>query len=158
MKNYIYLLIFLFITFLSCNTFNDIRLDKSLKVYKAFSIGDTSSLYNLIDTNFYFIAYGKEGFLFQVDVIKRMISNCDFPMDKKNIEIHDIPTLRSKEYILKCCTNSSDSIYRFDLILRFPLDIPNRYLMDHFEIKKYYKGEMQSTIPAPIDKSNKQGN
>src|SRR5688572_797583 len=114
---------------------------------------DTTSLFLLVDTNFYFDIYGKEGFIYKIRYINNQLKTCqttsvaDSLLTKKEIPGN------STEYILSCCKFKNNKINsdRFDLVFSFA-NYENEARILTIDIKTY-KTEMLKPA-VPIIKSN----
>ena len=109
---------------------------------------DTTNLYSLIDTSFYFDIYGKDGFIHKISSIKNKLKTCqitsivDSLMTKRERPVH------STEYILSFCRfkNSNVNPDRFDLLFVFA-NYGNETKILTFDMETY-KYEITPTVPV----------
>ncbi len=116
----------------------------------AISIYDTTKLYKIVDTAYYFDIDGKEGFLFTVDYLNKKFKECGSTFVDSVIEIRE-GTVNAKEYILPFCRNKDNSLSdnSFDLIFKFA-DYQNVDKIMFIDTKNYLDpSKIKPTIPAP---------
>ena len=115
---------------------------------------DTTNLFSLVDTSFYFDIYGKEAFIYKISYIKNKLKTCqitsivDSLVTKKEVPVH------STEYILSFCRfNNNLNPDRFDLLFVFA-NYENKTQILTFDIKTYKSEIIKPAVPVLKSKEN----
>jgi hypothetical protein len=116
---------------------------------------DTTSLFSLVDTSFYFDIYGKEGFIYKVSYINNKLKTCqiasimDSLITKKEVPVH------STEYILSFCRFKNNNVNpdRFDLLFDFA-NYEDETKILTFDIKTYKSEIIKPAAPILKPKEN----
>jgi hypothetical protein len=114
----------------------------------AISKYDTSTLYNLVDTSYYFDIYGKEGFLHTIERINTGLQKCKSKIDDNAIKVVNTP-VNTTSYILNFCKPKNDTATEriFELNFKFA-DYQNTNRIMTFEINYLKPKEIMSTEPS----------
>jgi len=112
---------------------------------------DTTLLYALVDTSYYFHIQTKENFLFQIDYISSRLKACGDSIIDSSIKINDVAAY-SKEYILPFCRGGNGEILfdSFDMHFMFA-DYENNDKIHFFDVVKYRRS-ITPTIAPPDQK------
>jgi len=116
---------------------------------------DTTNLFSLVDTSFYFDIYGKEGFIYKISYINNKLKACqvtsivDSLITKKEVPVH------STEYILSFCRFKNNNLNpdRFDLLFVFA-NYENKTQILTFDIKPYKSEIIKPAVPVLKSKEN----
>lgn len=88
------------------------------RAIKAIETSDTSELYGLFDTAFCFKIYGKEAFLYKVNLISNRLKICGSKIADSNIIVHRIDNIAETQYIIRLCIEA-DSSKALNVIMSF---------------------------------------
>lgn len=149
MKVYI-IIIFIAQSLFSCSS-NSNGQDKRKKLIDeaivAFSQYDTTNLFKLIDTSYYFDTWGKELFFAKVTFLQKKLNACGSNLSDTSITIKK-GEINTTQYILPFCSDSENN--RFDLVIVFA-DYEEQNKIMSFNIKNYTKTDtLLPTKPAQL--------
>lgn len=132
----------------------DKRKDVIRKAISAISQYDTTELYSIIDTAYYFDVDGKEGFLSTVDYLHNRFKECGTAIIDSSIKIKEAEVY-SKEYSLPFCRSKDNSINdrSFDLLVTFT-DYENSDKIHFIDVKSYIdNNKLKPTVPLTDSKN-----
>jgi len=115
---------------------------------------DTTSLFSLVDTSFYFDIYGKESFIYKIGYIKNQMKTCQTTSVTDSLITQKERPVHSTEYILSFCRfkNSNVNPDRFDLLFVFA-NFGNETKILTVDMKTY-KYEIIPAVPVLKPKGN----
>jgi hypothetical protein len=113
--------------------------DKRKKVINeaivAISKYDTTNLFKLIDTSYYFDTWSKELFLSKISLLQKKLNECGSNLSDTSITIKK-GEINTTQYILPFCSDSKNN--SFDLVIIFA-DYSEQNIIMSFNIKKDIK-------------------
>lgn len=144
--SFVFLTVFLFIFCTSNKKPNDNRVELIKRTVSSIKEYDTLQLYNIIDTNYSFDIYGKEGFINLIDIVNNELKTCkaDYEGLKSTNTIHNTTI-----YSLPFCKKESskaDNNY-FLLNFTFPNYNSDKQIM-FIDIRKELSN-IDSSFPSP---------
>ena len=115
---------------------------------------DTTTLFSLVDTSFYFDIYGKENFIYKISYINNKLKTCQITSIADSLITKKERPVHSTEYILSFCRfkNSNVNPDRFDLLFVFT-NYENKIKILTFDVKTY-KNEIIPSVPVLKPKGN----
>ena len=110
---------------------------------------DTTTLFSLVDTSFYFDIYGKEGFISKINYINNQLKTCQTTSITDSLLTTMQMPANSTDYILSFCRFKNNNINpdRFDLIFSFA-NYENEIKMLTIDIMTYRKNVLKQNVPV----------
>jgi hypothetical protein len=133
---------------------SDKRKNVIQKTVNAISRYDTTELYNLVDTSYYFDVNGKEGFLHTINYLHERFKECGNTIVDSLIKIKEAEVY-SKEYSIPFCRSTDFSINNrsFDLLVTFA-NYENPDKIHFIDTKSYFDmNNLKPTLPVQSSKN-----
>jgi len=110
---------------------------------------DTTSLFSLVDTSFYFDIYGKESFIYKIGYFKNQMKTCQTTSVTDSLITQKERPVHTTEYTLSFCRFKNNNVNpdRFDLLFLFP-NYEDETKILTIDVKTYKKIEIKPAVPV----------